>query len=189
MAAGSLDKSPEQTPEGAGLPLVVSFVSWSGVGKTTFLEKLVPELKKLGLRVGVLKHHAHATGFDVPGKDTYRLSAAGADIVVGASPVQTAVFIPGNASADLDAVIRRHLMAVDLVLLEGYKRGHYQKIELYRSDRAGKDGADDGLLCDVNELLAVVTDVKLDLPEAINQFGLDDPAGVANLLSELILRP
>ena len=188
MVAGSPDKSPEQMPEKARLPLAVSFVSRSGAGRTTFLEKLVPELKKLGLRVGVLKHHAHATGFDVPGKDTYRLAAAGADIVVGASPVQTAIFIPGDASADLDAVIRRHLTAVDLVLLEGYKRGHYQKIEVYRSDRAGQDGPVDGLLCDADELLAVVTDVKLDLPEAISQFGLDDPAGVATLLSSLIFQ-
>jgi molybdopterin-guanine dinucleotide biosynthesis protein B len=187
MAAPSPDKSPERKPEYAAIPQVVSFVSWSGVGKTTFLEKLVPELKQVGLRVGVLKHHAHATGFDVPGKDTYRLSEAGADIVVGASPVQTAVFIPGNASADLEAVIRRHLMAVDLILLEGYKRGHYRKIEVYRSDRDGKDSAEDRLLCDVNELLAVVTDVKLDLPETISQFDLDDPAGVARLLASLIL--
>ncbi|MGD8804984.1 MAG: molybdopterin-guanine dinucleotide biosynthesis protein B [Chloroflexota bacterium] len=188
MAGHSLDASPEQMPEYAHIPLVISFVSWSGVGKTTFLEKLVPELKKLGLRVGVLKHHAHATPFDVPGKDTYRLSEAGADIVVGASPVQTAIFIPGDASADLDAVIRRHLMDVDLVLLEGYSRGNYRKIEVYRSDRGGQDNADDGLLCDVTELLAVATDVRLALPETIRQFGLDDPAGVANLLSELALQ-
>lgn len=185
MVTDPLDKSPEQAPEKGRLPLVVSFVSWTGVGKTTFLEKLVPELKKLGLRVGVLKHHAHATGFDVPGKDTYRLSAAGADIVVGASPAQTAVFIPGDASADLDAVIRRHLMDVDLVLLEGYKRGNYRKIEVYRSDRDGKDSPKDDLLCDVAELLAVVTDVRLALPKTIRQFGLDDTAGVASLLSEL----
>jgi molybdopterin-guanine dinucleotide biosynthesis protein B len=170
-----------------GTPLVISFVSLSGAGKTTFLEKLVPQLKKLGLRVGVLKHHAHSTPFDVPGKDTYRMAEAGGDIVVGASSVQTAIFIPGDASTNLDAVIQRHLMDVDLVLIEGYKRGKYRKIEVYRSNKGGEEGKKKDLLCDPDELLAVVTNVDLLLPETVPQFEFDDTVGVASLLSDLII--
>jgi molybdopterin molybdotransferase len=99
-------------------PAVISFIGKSGTGKTTFLEKLIPALKARGLSVGVLKHHAHTTPFDVPGKDTYRLAQAGADVVVGASAVQVAVFYAEDGAADLNRVIARHFQGLDLVLAE-----------------------------------------------------------------------
>lgn len=168
------------------MPFVVSIVAFSGSGKTTFLEKLIPALKQLGLRVGVLKHHVHATSFDVPGKDTYRLSAAGADMVVGAGPVQMAIFIPGDASTNLDVVIERYMLDLDIVLTEGYKRGHYPKVEIHRASRELREGDPDGLLCDPAELLAVVTDEHLALPDTIPQLDIDDVAGVARYLSGLV---
>ena len=113
-------------------PYVMSIVGKSGSGKTTLLERLLPELRRRGLRVGVLKHHHHMSSFDTPGKDTYRLAEAGAELVVGASPVQVAVFHRTEGSADLDAVIATHFADVDLVLTEGYKRGAYPKIEVHR---------------------------------------------------------
>lgn len=155
-------------------PPVVSIIAKSGVGKTTFIEKLIPELKRRGLRVGVLKHHSHDTPFDVPGKDTYRMAQAGAEVVVGASSVQTAVFIQKSGSADLDATIDRFLSEMDIVLTEGYKRGDYPKIEVHRAARSAE------LLCEAHELLLVVTDEPLDLPAP--QFDLDDVAGVADQL-------
>jgi len=167
------------------LPLIVSFVAWSGTGKTTFLERLLPELKALGLRVGVLKHHAHATTFDVPGKDTYRMAAAGADVVAGVGAAQTAVFIPGDASGDIEGVIRHYLGAMDLVITEGYKRGRYPKIEVYRSEWAAADGREAGLLCQPEELLALVSDVTFPLPAAIPQFGLEESRAVAQFLAGL----
>lgn len=186
MGNGSPKSLSERGRNDVKTPMVISFVSFSGAGKTTFLEKLVPELKKLRIRVGVLKHHAHPTPFDVPGKDTYRLSEAGADIVVGVGPVQTAIFIPADGSTNPDAVIQRHLMDVDLVLTEGYKRGRYPKIEVHRAARTDKNGLEEGLLCDVTELLAVVTDDPLTLPETVPQFDLNDAPGVAKLLARLL---
>jgi len=161
-------------------PAVVSFVAKSGTGKTTFLEKLVPVLKARGLRVGVLKHHAHATPFDIPGKDTYRMAQAGADVVVGACSVQVAVFHQEDGSADLDAVIDRHLAGVDLVLVEGYKRGDYAKIEVHRA------ACHADLLCAPEELLALITDEPHPAP--VRQFALDDLEGVADFLEEWIHR-
>lgn len=155
-------------------PPVVSVVAKSGTGKTTFLEKLLPELKSRGLKVGLLKHHGHATPFDAPGKDTYRLAQAGADVVIGASAVQVAIFRQENGSDDLDAVIARHGAGLDLLLTEGYKRGPYPKIEIHRAERSAE------LLCQPDELLALVSDTPWFLP--VPQFGLDDVAGVADLL-------
>lgn len=155
---------------------VVSIVAKSGTGKTTLIERLLPELKARGLTVGVLKHHSHLSSFDIPGKDTYRLAEAGADIVVGASPVQVAVFRRENGSDDLDAVIARNFDGVDLVLVEGYKRGSYPKIEVHRSARSNE------LLCSVEEMLALVTDRSWDLP--VPQFDLDDASGLADFVTQ-----
>lgn len=158
------------------LPPVVSIVAKSGSGKTTFMEKLLPELKRRGLGVGVLKHHGHPTPFDMPGKDTFRHFQAGADVVVGASAVQVAIFRRENGAEDLEAVIAAHMGDLDLVLTEGYKRGPHAKIEIHRAARSSS------LLCTPDELLALVSDTPfpLDIP----QFDLEDAAAVADFLVE-----
>lgn len=156
-------------------PPVVSVVAKSGTGKTTFLERLIPELRARGLRVGVLKHHGHPTPFDAPGKDTYRLAQAGAEVVIGASAAQVAVFRQEDGAADLDAVIARHAAGLDLLLTEGYKRGPYPKIEVHRAERSTE------LLCRPDELLALVSDTAW--PLAVPQFSLEDAAGVADFLA------
>lgn len=155
-------------------PPVVSVVAKSGTGKTTFITKLIPELKQREFRVGVLKHHSHPTYFDIPGKDTFRHFEAGADRVVGASGVQVAVFHRQEGALDPDDVISDHMADLDLVLTEGFKRGPYPKIEIHRAERSPE------LLCTADELLALVTDepFAIDVP----QFALDDAAGVADLL-------
>jgi molybdopterin-guanine dinucleotide biosynthesis protein MobB len=155
-------------------PTVVSVVAKSGTGKTTLLESLIPHLKSHGLRVGLLKHHSHLSSFDTPGKDTHRMAEAGADVVVGASPVQVATFRREPGSDDLDAVIGRHLTDIDLVLTEGYRRGPYPKIEVHRSARS------DELLCSPDEMLALVTDRAWSI--SVPQFDLNDAAGLADFL-------
>jgi len=157
---------------------VVSIVAKSGTGKTTLLAALLPLLKERGLRVGVLKHHSHVSSFDTPGKDTYRFAEAGADIVIGASPVQVAIFKRQNASADLDAVIAENFDGMDLVLVEGYRRGTYPKIEIHRAARSAE------LLCDPEEMLALVTDRRWDLP--IRQIDLNDPGELVDLLAAYV---
>lgn len=154
--------------------MVVSVVAKSGTGKTTLLEALIPYLKAQGLRVGLLKHHSHVSSFDTPGKDTHRLAEAGADVVVGASPVQVATFRRESGSDDLDAVIARHLGDTDFVLTEGYKRGPYPKIEVHRSGRSEE------LLCLPDEMLALVSDRSWSIP--VPQFDLDDAPGLAQFL-------
>jgi len=157
-----------------GRPAVVSVVAKSHTGKTTLLEALIPELKRRGLTIGVLKHHSHLSSFDTPGKDTHRLAEAGADIVVGASPVQVATFSRTDGSHDLESVITSHLGDVDLVLTEGYKRGPYPKIEVHRSARSPD------LLCKPDEILALVTDRSW--PVSVPQFGLGDASGLATFV-------
>ncbi|NHZ71067.1 MAG: molybdopterin-guanine dinucleotide biosynthesis protein B [Proteobacteria bacterium] len=153
---------------------VVSIVARSQTGKTTLIEALLPELKTAGLRVAVVKHHHHTSSFDTPGKDTHRMAEAGADLVLGISPVQVATFSREAGSDDLDAVIRDRCVGFDLVLTEGYKRGGFPKIEVHRAERSNE------LLCDFDELLALATDTVWQT--TVPQFELDDAAGLAAFL-------
>ncbi len=158
-------------------PSVVSIVAKSNSGKTTLIERLIPELQSRGLRVGVLKHHHRLSSFDTPGKDTHRIAEAGADIVVGVSPVQVAVFRREPGSADLDGVIERQLGDVDLILVEGYKRGSYPKVEVHRAARS------ETLICDPEELIAIVSDTRWEID--VPCFALDDIEEVADLLVDV----
>ncbi len=157
------------------VPPIVSVVARSKTGKTTFLEALLPALKRAGLRVAVVKHHHHTSSFDTPGKDTHRIAEAGADLVLGISPVQVATFSREDGSGDLDSVIAKYCPGYDLVLTEGYKRGDFPKIEVHRAERS------DELLCDFDEMLALVTDAEWDTD--VPQFSLSDADGVAALLT------
>lgn len=155
---------------------VISVVGRSDAGKTTFLEKLIPELKARGVRVAVVKHDRHGFEMDHPGKDTWRLRKAGADAVMISAPNQMALIRTGlREELSLDELAAMVGDWVDLVLTEGYKSGSKPKIEVSRMAIA-----DGELLCGPEELLAVATDhpVPLNVP----QFDLNDAAGVAALL-------
>ena len=78
--------SEQQETTAAGRPALVAIVGKSDSGKTTLIEKLVPELVRLGLRVGTVKHDAHSFEIDHPGKDSWRHGQAGAEAYVIASP-------------------------------------------------------------------------------------------------------
>ena len=152
---------------------IITFVGLSGTGKTTFIEKLIPEIKSRGLRLAVLKHDAHHFEMDKPGKDTYRFTAAGADVVTISNGEKFAMVERRQQELSLEEIISR-LPETDLVLVEGYKKNACPKIEIHRKE-LGRP-----LISAPKELLAVVTDEKLDVP--VPQFDLDDVAGVCDLI-------
>lgn len=149
-------------------PPVIAVVGRSGSGKTTLLSRVVPSLRSRGLSVAVIKHHGHATPFDTPGKDTYRLSGAGASVVVGVSSVQVASFRP-RAEEDWLTQVGPLVDGVDVVLAEGFSRSRLPKIEVHRSDRS------DALLSPPGELAAIVSDVDWDLDLPIFHIDLVEP--------------
>lgn len=153
---------------------IVCIVGKSNSGKTTLLEKLIGELKRRGYRVATVKHHSHGDfDIDVPGKDTWRHAQAGADQVVIASPIKLAHIRRLEHELGLDE-IAACITNVDIILTEGFKRSDKPKIEISRRER----GSD--LICQPEELIAIATDQPFDLN--IPQFGLDDAAGLVDLL-------
>ena len=152
---------------------VLSIVGKSGVGKTTLAEKLLPELKKRGVRVAVVKHHSHQTPVDVPGKDSWRYADAGAAAVIVSSPVEMVRFERVAAEKTL-AEIAAGIHDVDLILTEGFKREAAPKIEVSRAELG------DDLVARTDELIAVVSDHPIAL--ALPRFELDDVMGLANFI-------
>jgi molybdopterin-guanine dinucleotide biosynthesis protein B len=152
---------------------IISVVGKSGVGKTTFLEKLIAELKWRGLRVAVVKHDIHGFEIDHPGKDSWRLAQAGSDSVVIVSPQRLALIKRLDREMALSEIVAL-LTDVDVILTEGYKRGDAPKIEVSRRERSGE------LLCSLDGLVAIVADQPFDLD--VPQFGLDEARGVVDLL-------
>lgn len=156
---------------------VISFVGRSNCGKTTYLEKLIPEMKRRGYRVGVIKHDVHGFEMDRPGKDTWRHAQAGADAVCISSPTKVALIQKVDAELSLAEVAER-IRGVDVVFTEGYKREASRKVEVFRKEACGEP------LCVPEELLALISDTPLypDVP----CFGLDDVAAMADFLAGLI---
>ena len=158
---------------------VVCVVGKSGTGKTTFLEKLIAELKRRGYRVGTIKHNVHDFEVDRPGKDSWRHARAGSDVAVITSPVKLAMIERLGRELTLDEVTAR-VTGVDIILVEGYKRSNKPKIEVSRREMGHE------LVSTLDELLAVVTDrpFELDVP----QFEPHDATGVASLLEARFLK-
>ena len=163
------------------LPIpIICVVGRSDVGKTTLLEKLIPELKRRGYRVGTIKHHAHP-GFEIdhPGKDTWRHAQAGSDHVVIAAADKVSSVRLVDRELMLDEIAAT-ISDVDLILAEGYKRTGELKIEVVRAARSTEP------ICTPEELLAVVSDVAV--PFDGPRFELDDVIGLADLIEARFLR-
>jgi molybdopterin-guanine dinucleotide biosynthesis protein B len=157
---------------------IISVVGRSQSGKTTLIEKLIPELKKRGYRIGTIKHAHHGFDIDKSGKDSWRHWDAGADTVMVASPGKVAMIKNDDCEA-LDC-LKNYFDDVDLVITEGYKKEHKPKIEVLRAARHSR------LICEADRhLFAVVTDV--DIHPDVPIFGLDDIEKLADLIEEKFL--
>jgi molybdopterin-guanine dinucleotide biosynthesis protein B/molybdopterin-guanine dinucleotide biosynthesis protein len=158
---------------------VISVVAKSGTGKTTYLERLIPELKKRGLTLGVIKHDAHKFEIDIPGKDSWRIAQAGADIVAVSSSEKTAVIEKHEQPVPLNKLVRR-MRAADLILTEGYKTGFKPKIEIRRAELGN------AALCADSELIAVVSDDGLS--ESVPVLPFAELSAMADLIEEFVAR-
>jgi len=144
---------------------IISVVGKSKTGKTTLIEKLIPELKKRGY-------------LDKKGKDSWRHKAAGADTVVIASR-EKIVMVKDENMAGLER-IGKYFDDVDLVITEGFKKENRPKIEIYRSHKNKPP------ICQNDKtVIALVTDtdIRVDVPV----FGLEEIKSLADLIEKKYL--
>ena len=153
------------------MPPVISVIGKSNSGKTTIIERLIPELAKRGLRVGTIKHHhsGRDVSMDVPGKDTWRHKQAGARVVALSSPAGLGIIRDTDRHIPPNELVSKYFHDVDLVITEGYKQDAFPKIEVYRR------AAHSGPLPDTANLAAMVSDDSVD--KGVPVFGLDDIEG------------
>ncbi|MBI5592360.1 MAG: molybdopterin-guanine dinucleotide biosynthesis protein B [Deltaproteobacteria bacterium] len=155
------------------MPPVITIVGHSNSGKTTLIEKLIPELKRRGYRVGTIKHAHHGFSMDQKGKDTYRHRAAGADAVLAASPGQIAL-VKSMARNGLDSLLP-YFQDMDIVLVEGFKQEKKTKIEVFRSQINQTT-----LFPEDDLLVAIVTDSPYSARVPVFQF--EDIQAICNLI-------
>jgi molybdopterin-guanine dinucleotide biosynthesis protein MobB len=116
-------------------PPIVSVVGKSKSGKTTLIEKLIPEIRQRGYRVGTVKHHFHTDqSLDIPGKDTHRHAMAGAERVILISPLTTVTF-DYPAQPPTPQQIAGQMTDFDLFLAEGFSQAGLPAIEVLRAAR------------------------------------------------------
>jgi L-fuculose-phosphate aldolase len=161
----------------------VGFVAPSGTGKTTLLRKLMPELRKRGLRVGYLKHAHHDFDIDQPGKDSYEVRTAGAEQVMIASDQRWACLRETPAGRPSFEALRGHFQAafeqgqLDLLLVEGFHTERYPKIEVYRAE-VGKAP----MYPNDPDVVAVATNAPLDGGDYPPVLPVDDPEAIADFI-------
>ncbi|MBN8447406.1 MAG: molybdopterin-guanine dinucleotide biosynthesis protein B [Candidatus Accumulibacter sp.] len=106
---------------------------YSGSGKTTLMERLLPRITSLGLRVSVLKHAHHNFDVDQPGKDSFRHRQAGASEVLLASSARWVLMNERRGAREPTlAEYAAHFSPCDLVLVEGFKHEAIPQLEVYR---------------------------------------------------------
>jgi molybdopterin-guanine dinucleotide biosynthesis protein MobB len=104
---------------------IIQVVGNSGSGKTTFIRKLIPALKKQGT-VAVVKHLGEHTFIIEEGKDTTVFFEAGADISVGIDLYKAIAAIRKNNLEDVLNML--FTQGIDFAVIEGFKQRRYPKI-------------------------------------------------------------
>ncbi len=164
---------------------LVGFVAPSGSGKTTLLRKLVPLLRERGLRVGYLKRSHHRLDLDQPGKDSHDLAEAGAEqVLLAAANGRCFMDYAPRRGEDgppqlVELAARFDAERLDLVLVEGFHREPYPKIEVYRAA-----SGEAPLYPDDPDIIAVATDSQLPADALPVRLPIADPAAIADYLQE-----
>jgi len=153
---------------------MICVVGRSGSGKTTLMEKLIYELRGMGIRVGTIKHHKGPFEMDSPGKDSWRHKKAGSVTALISSPSGIGMVTDVDHDYTPEELVV-FFPEADIILCEGYKRAEIPKIEVFRPE------VHDRPLClEDRNLKALVSDVDVDL--GVTRFPLSDIKGLAEFV-------
>ncbi|MCS0051642.1 bifunctional molybdopterin-guanine dinucleotide biosynthesis adaptor protein MobB/molybdopterin molybdotransferase MoeA [Vibrio parahaemolyticus] len=161
---------------------ILGFAAYSGTGKTTLLEALLPKLTEAGLRIGMLKHAHHNFDVDKPGKDSYRLRKAGASQMLIASRNRFALMTETpEAEAEFEYLLTRfNEDKLDVVLVEGCKNIAFPKIELHREE-VGKPW----LYPHDENIIAIASD-SAELDSELPQMNINDLDAIAQFVLQYV---
>ncbi|MCG9752366.1 bifunctional molybdopterin-guanine dinucleotide biosynthesis adaptor protein MobB/molybdopterin molybdotransferase MoeA [Vibrio brasiliensis] len=157
---------------------ILGFAAYSGTGKTTLLEALLPQLTEAGLRIGMLKHAHHNFDVDKEGKDSYRLRKAGATQMLISSRNRYALMTETpDAESEFEYLLTRFdCDKLDIILVEGCKNIAFPKIELHR-EVVGKPW----LYPNDTNIIAIAADTQVDDSD-LPQMDINDLDSIAEFV-------
>jgi molybdopterin-guanine dinucleotide biosynthesis protein B len=160
------------------IPPIIIVTGRKNSGKTRLVSKLIPELRKRGVSVGVVKHDYHGKfRWDQKGKDTDLFWESGADAVSLIGPGKYAVKIRTEGEVSLEDFIRQHYQGLDLVLVEGFGRLDHPRIEVVRAEISSEP-------LFLEEAIAFVTDREQDF--ARKTFRLDEVGPLVDFILDYL---
>jgi molybdopterin-guanine dinucleotide biosynthesis protein B len=114
---------------------VFGLAGYSGAGKTTLIERMIPRFVDQGMVVSLIKHTHHNFDLDRTGKDSYRHREAGATEVMLVCDQRWVLMheLRGRPEPSLSEQIRG-LSPCDLLLVEGFKDTPIPKLEVHRPE-------------------------------------------------------
>lgn len=160
---------------------LISVVGRKNAGKTTLVVALAQEFVRRGRRVGTLKHGHHPAMLDPEGTDTWRHFHEGNTVrTLIAAPNGRVLFERGDdGEEDPFALVRRYMLDLDVVIVEGYKRYPLPKIEVHRT-REHPEPLYDPDAANAGEWIAMLTDDRTLRPP-IPCFAFTDTNWFTNL--------
>lgn len=165
---------------------ILGFVAYSGTGKTTLLEKIIPLFAQAGIKTAIIKHAHHDFDIDFPGKDSFRLRKAGAIETLVASRQRWALIHERqNSFGDpklQDLITHVNTDQIDLILVEGFKHERFPRIELHRQELQKPF-----LHVNDSEIIAMATDATTELNINIPVLDLNNPQSIFQFVLENIL--
>ena len=164
-------------------PPVFGVVGWKNSGKTTLMVGLIGELARRGFAVSVVKH-AHASfEIDHEGRDLFRMREAGACQVALSSPRRFALMREVRDAPEMSlADILGYAGPCDLVLVEGYKRENFPKIEICRDGAASREP----LQGSCSEIVAIASDRPASEDARLPVFNLSDIGAIADFVVAIL---
>lgn len=162
---------------------IISVVGAVKSGKTSLIEELVRELKLKGYKVGTLKHTSHTFEFDKPGKDSHRLKVCGSDIGGIFSKESIGIIRDINDDRDFLKIVLNYFSGMDILLIEGYKKGKFPKILMLTSRDIEKEVAD----FDRDEIIALAG-IGKEIKTDFNYFGKFEIKKIAEFLEKNFIK-
>jgi molybdopterin-guanine dinucleotide biosynthesis adapter protein len=159
---------------------VIALVGRSNSGKTTLLEKIIPELKSRGYRVATVKHVPGHLVEPAEVRDSQRHLAAGSGTTVIDSPEKLIITKPQTQESTLFDIAWSLSENFDLILAEGFKNSSVPKILVHRREA---DGPPESL----TRVAAVVSDEPVGLD--VKHFGLNDVVQIVDFIVDTFIAP
>lgn len=163
---------------------IIGFAAFSGTGKTTLIKKIVSILSKKKYTVSVIKHAHHNFDLDQPGKDSYEIRKSGAENILISSEKRWALIHENKNNQELSLEDLLNILGnidSDIILVEGFKKENFPKIELYRKE-IGKDI----LFYNDKNIVAFATDVDINIEQNIEKLDINDPQQIVDYIIKFL---